>query len=67
MPSSTSAVIQVSSCWNHLIKTNILELIVFLIIFLDQVMETDNWKKLKEENLAVLCDLQQMVLTALTI
>jgi hypothetical protein len=30
-------------------------------------METDNWKKLKEENLAVLCDLQQMVLTALTI
>jgi hypothetical protein len=50
-----------------LIKKNILELIVFLIIFLDQVMGTDTWKKLKEENLAVLCDLQQMVLTALTV
>jgi hypothetical protein len=50
-----------------LIKKNILELIVFLIIFLDQVMGTDTWKKLKEENPAALVDLQQMVLAALTI
>jgi speckle-type POZ protein len=27
-------------------------------------MGTDNWKKMKEENPAMLCDLQQMVLTA---
>jgi hypothetical protein len=30
-------------------------------------METDNWKKMKEENPAVLFDLQQMVLTAPTV
>ncbi|XP_046646399.1 TD and POZ domain-containing protein 4-like [Daphnia pulicaria] len=29
----------------------------------NEVMGTDNWKKLKEENPALLCDLQQMVLT----
>jgi hypothetical protein len=27
-------------------------------------MGTDIWKKLKEENLALLCDLQQLALTA---
>jgi hypothetical protein len=30
-------------------------------------MGTDNWKKLKAENLALLCDLQQMVLTSPTV
>ena len=27
-------------------------------------MKTDKWTKMKEENLAALCDLQQMVLSA---
>jgi speckle-type POZ protein len=35
-----------------------------LIVYLGEVMGTDNWKKMKEENPALLCDLQQMVLTA---
>ena len=30
---------------------------------LDDVMKTENWKKMKEENLAELFDLQQMVLS----
>ena len=30
-------------------------------IFLDNVMKTDKWKKMKEENPTALCDLQQMV------
>ncbi|XP_046658082.1 speckle-type POZ protein B-like [Daphnia pulicaria] len=32
----------------------------------NEVVGTHNWKKLKEENPALLCDLQQMVLTAPT-
>jgi hypothetical protein len=36
-----------------------------LIVYLGEVMGTDHWKKMKEENPAVLYDLmQQMVLTA---
>jgi speckle-type POZ protein len=35
-----------------------------VIVFPGEVMGTDNWKKMKEENPALLCDLmQQMVLT----
>ena len=30
---------------------------------LDDVMKTDNWTKMKEENPTALCDLQQMVLS----
>jgi speckle-type POZ protein len=30
-------------------------------------METDNWKNMKEENPALLCDLHQMVFTAPTV
>ncbi|XP_046638577.1 TD and POZ domain-containing protein 4-like [Daphnia pulicaria] len=29
----------------------------------NKVMATDNWKKMKKDNPALLCDLQQMVLT----
>jgi hypothetical protein len=40
--------------------------VLYTIVFPGEVMGTDNWKKMKEENPAVLCDLQQMVLTAPT-
>jgi speckle-type POZ protein len=30
-------------------------------------MDSNDWKKLKEENMALLCDLQQMVFTAPTV
>jgi speckle-type POZ protein len=48
------------------LKNNVLELIVGLIVCLDEVVGTHNWKKLKEENPALLCNLQQMFLTAPT-
>jgi speckle-type POZ protein len=38
-----------------------------VIVFPGEVMGTDNWKKLKEENLALLCDLQQIFLTSPTV
>jgi hypothetical protein len=37
-----------------------------VIVFPGEVMGTDNWKNMKEENLSLLFDLQQMVLTATT-
>jgi hypothetical protein len=42
-------------------------LIVVLIVCPVEVMGTDNWKKMKEENPAALVDLQQMVFTAPTV
>jgi speckle-type POZ protein len=36
---------------------------LFVIAILLDVMKTDNWKTMKEENPAALCDLQQMVLS----
>ncbi len=37
-----------------------------IICLIDEVMGTDNWKKMQEENPAALCALQKMVLTAPT-
>jgi speckle-type POZ protein len=37
------------------------------MVYLGEVMGTDNWKKMKEENPAALVDLQQMVFTAATV
>ena len=34
-----------------------------VIAFIDDVMKTNYWKKMKEENLAALCNLQQMILS----
>jgi speckle-type POZ protein len=38
-----------------------------VIVFSGEVIGTDNWKKMKEENPALLCDLHQMVFTAPTV
>jgi hypothetical protein len=41
---------------------------VVLIVYLGDVMATDNWEKMKEENPALLCDLwQQMVFSDPTV
>jgi speckle-type POZ protein len=37
-----------------------------VIVFPGEVMGTEHWKKMKEENPAVLLDLQQMVFTTPT-
>ena len=68
MLSTISVVIQVSIHRKILIIIMILILFImhflFVIAILLDVMKTDNWKTMKEENLSVLCDLQQMVLSA---